>query len=71
MYDLNQLPTYSDEELSELSPSKLIELMVRDADRVPRNVIDECAKRGDTMVDTLSDQLTYEDDCSSRRANGG
>lgn len=62
MSELIQLPAYSDDELAKLSLLELIDLMVRDEDRVPRNVIDECARRGDTMVEYLSSQVTYEGD---------
>jgi hypothetical protein len=31
--------------------------MIRDEDRVPRNVIDECARRGDDMIDALRREL--------------
>jgi hypothetical protein len=48
-----ELPTYSDEELLALSDAELIQLMIRDEDRVPRNVIAECVKRGDVLVPIL------------------
>ncbi|RFC37876.1 MAG: hypothetical protein DID92_2727743176 [Candidatus Nitrotoga sp. SPKER] len=54
MNDLSQLPVYSDEELASLSQAVLMALMTCDEDRVPRNVIDECARRGDTMLKFLS-----------------
>lgn len=44
----------SGDELSNLDLPGMINLMIRDEDRVPRNVIDECARRGDTMVEQLS-----------------
>ena len=47
------LPGYPDETLAGLSPEQLIELLVRDEDRVPRNVIDHCAAHGDAMVERL------------------
>ena len=54
MNDLSQLPTYPDEELASLSQAALMALMICDEDRVPRNVIDECARRGDTMLEFLN-----------------
>ena len=57
MNDLPQLPAYPNDELANLDLPGLINLMIVDEDRVPRNVIDECARRGDTMVDHLSRQV--------------
>lgn len=53
MITLNALPTYEPAELSALTEQQLLDLMVKDEDRVPRNVIDECARRGDAMVTAL------------------
>ena len=47
------LPTYPDEELAELSPAKLGVILIENEDRVPRNVIDQCASRGDEMTEYL------------------
>ncbi len=54
MNDLTQLPAYPNDELENIALPGMIDLMIRDEDRVPRNVIDECARRGDTMVEQLS-----------------
>jgi hypothetical protein len=54
MTDLTRLPAYPGDELANFSLSDLTGLMIGDEDRVPRNVIDECARRGDTMVEHLS-----------------
>lgn len=54
MTDLPQLPVHTEEYLASLDPTGLIDLMIRDEDRVPRNVIDECARRGEAMVEPLS-----------------
>jgi len=54
MNDSIQLPYSANEELAILDLPGLIDLMIANEDRVPRNVIDECARRGDTMVDHLS-----------------
>ena len=60
MNDLLQLPSYPDEELAELSPAKLTDILIENQDHVPRNVIDECAKRGDAMTEYL--RQLHEDD---------
>jgi len=52
-----QLPAYSSERLASLGLSELIELMIADEDRVPRDVIDECARRGDEMAQHLGGLL--------------
>lgn len=53
MHDLAQLPVYADEYLTSLSPFDLTDLLIENEDRVPRNVIDECARRGDEMTEHL------------------
>lgn len=60
MSDLMTLPAYSAEELAEFSPAELIDIIIEDEDRVPRNVIDECARRGEAMTEYL--QQLHEDD---------
>jgi hypothetical protein len=55
-----ELPAYSGETLAELGVPALIDLMVGDEDRVPRNVIDECARRGEAMIERL--RTVLEDD---------
>jgi len=47
------LPVYADEALAASTTGQLLELLARDEDRVPRNVIDECARRGDAIVQHL------------------
>ncbi|MGQ0544829.1 MAG: hypothetical protein ACT4P3_05770 [Betaproteobacteria bacterium] len=37
------MPSYADGELAALTPEALIELLIRDEDRVPRSAIDACA----------------------------
>ncbi|MHB9118614.1 MAG: SEC-C metal-binding domain-containing protein [Burkholderiales bacterium] len=53
MNDTARLPAYPDDELANLDLPGIIGLMIADEDRVPRQVIDECARRGDTMVEHL------------------
>jgi len=47
------LPTYPDEDLAKLTPAELIDTVIENEDRIPRNVIDECARRGDEMTERL------------------
>jgi len=49
-----ELPVYDDEILATRTPDELIDLMVEHEDRVPRNVIDECVRRGEQFLDTLT-----------------
>ena len=53
MNDPIVLPTYPDEDLAELSTAELTDILIEDEDRVPRKVIDECARRGDEMTEYL------------------
>ncbi len=62
MTDLPQLPTHADEYLASLDPVGLIDLMIHDEDRVPRNVIDECARRSDAMIEHLADLVADDID---------
>lgn len=54
MNNKTQLPAYPNDELENKDPAGLIELMINDEDRVPRNVVDECARRGDAMIEQLA-----------------
>ena len=60
MNDAIELPIYTGEELAGLSPAELIDTVIENEDRVPRNVIDECARRGDEMTAYLS--MLHRDD---------
>lgn len=51
------LPNYPDAELASRSASELVRLLLQDEDRVPRNLIDECARRGDEMAQSLGELL--------------
>jgi uncharacterized protein YchJ len=53
----SQLPTYTDDVLRESAVADLMRLIARDEDRVPRNLIDECARRGDAMLDAIKGLL--------------
>jgi len=50
------LPIYAGEALAEMTDDELIALMIGDEDRVPRNVINEAARR-DSMVGALQRRL--------------
>ncbi len=52
--ETDELSEYNNDYLKTLCEAKLIELMIDDEDRVPRNVIDECASRGEKMVEALA-----------------
>jgi hypothetical protein len=54
-------PTFDDAELRALNPTQLLEVLKRNEDRVPRVVIDECARCGDDMVQALA-RVTRNDD---------
>ena len=47
------LPVWPNEHLAGLSLEQLIDLLIRDEDRAPRNVIDRCAAYGEEMVELL------------------
>jgi len=49
-----EFPAYLQDELASLAPAALADLLVRDEDRAPRMLIDECACRGDAMVEHLA-----------------
>lgn len=55
-----ELPVYDDAWLATQSPTELIECMRRDEDCVPRNVIDECARRGGVMLNEFAQLLRDE-----------
>ncbi len=42
------------EKLANCTPAELIDIMIEHEDRVPRNVIDECVRRGEQMLDSLA-----------------
>ena len=60
MNDAIELPTYTGEELAGLSPAELIDTVIENDDRVPRNVIDACARRGDEITAYLG--ILHQDD---------
>ncbi len=54
LFENGDLPQYEQTMLDAFSPQQLIGLMINDEDRVPRNVIDSCAARGDDMLEVLA-----------------
>src|SRR5688500_16513520 len=50
-------PIYASTELEARSTDELWHLLIRNEDRVPRNLIDECARRGDDIVDHAASLL--------------
>ncbi len=60
MNDLTALPAYTAEVLAGLSPAELTDIIIEDEDRAPRNVIDECVRRGEAMTEHL--RQLHEDD---------
>jgi hypothetical protein len=51
------LPSHTPETLQAASVEELMRLLQRDEDRAPRNLIDECAARGDAMLDAIQGLL--------------
>ena len=47
------LPSYTSAVLTACTPQQLIDSLIRDNDRAPRNLIDECVSRGDAMIELL------------------
>jgi len=64
------LPAYPGDELARLRPPELVRLLIRDEDRVPRNVIDECARRGEDMVEYLRGVLEDKHHWSEEPSSG-
>lgn len=60
--ETDELPEYSDGYLQGLNEAALIELLLEDEDRVPRNLIDECVSRGDKMIELLAPMAKPADD---------
>ncbi|HEV7801066.1 MAG TPA: hypothetical protein VGP15_08310, partial [Burkholderiales bacterium] len=64
------LPPYSDEFLAAQDADELVRLLIRNEDRAPRNLIDECARRGDEMIDRFEALLEKDYYWSQDQANG-
>jgi len=63
------LPAYTEDDLAALTPSALVELLLRDEDRAPRAVIDRCAEFGEEMAEYLrarvDDERAWRSDVSA------
>ena len=57
-----ELPEYNLTTLAALDPETLVALLASDEDRAPREVIDECASRGDAMLGGLSRRRFADDE---------
>ncbi len=64
------LPTYSNDELANRSLPDLMVLMIGDEDRVPRNLIEECARRGDAMTEYLTRLVEDSNDWQAEISSG-
>lgn len=51
---VSPLPAYDAPELASVEADALIGLLMRDEDRTPRTLVEECAGRGETMIERLS-----------------
>lgn len=59
--DARALPHYTDAEFASLNEQALIACLRAHEDRVPRNLIDACAARGDAMVHALENYIDDPD----------
>ncbi len=63
------LPRYETEVLAAMSVQELVARLMQDEIRAPRILIDECARRGDAMIDVLREALdsgrAWEDDADN------
>ncbi|NOX76746.1 MAG: hypothetical protein GXP17_09095, partial [Gammaproteobacteria bacterium] len=66
---MTELPDIENEKLAICTPAELIDIMIAHEDRVPRNVIDECARRGEQMLDSLA-PIAQPDDKRETEAPG-
>jgi len=56
------LPAYEARELAAMQPAELVAALVHHEDRVPRSLVDECALRGDAVLDRLAaDALPWDE----------
>ena len=64
------LPAYTAAELAGLDLQELVDLLIRNEDRVPRALVDECARRGAAMVERLATLIEQGDFWKSNAAAG-
>jgi len=63
-----ELLVITNETLTSCSPKELIDIMIEHEDRVPRNVIDECVRRGEQMLDSLAPFAPPDDERADETA---
>lgn len=64
------LPSYAADRLAGLDNAELIEILIRDEDRVPRKVVDELARRGDAAVAALENRFASPEAWSADVSRG-
>jgi hypothetical protein len=64
------LPIYAAEELAGLDLEGLLDLLIRNEDRVPRALIDECARRGEAMVERFATLVEPDEFWKGDGSNG-
>ncbi len=56
MSEVAELPFHSDQDLSAATPRQLIDWLIQHEDRAPRALIDECARRSESLVQQLMEE---------------
>ena len=64
------LSVYTAEELVALDIERLLDLLIRNEDRVPRALIDECARRGEAMMERFATIVEPEEFWNGNAASG-
>jgi hypothetical protein len=64
------LPVYAAAELERLDLQGLLDLLIRNEDRVPRALVDECARRGEAIVERLATLVERDEFWKSDAAVG-
>ena len=64
------LPVYTAEELAGLDLAGLLDLLIRNEDRVPRALVDECARRGEAMVERFAILVERDEFWNANAASG-
>ncbi len=61
-----QLPVFDNETLTTRAPAELIEMMIEHEDRVPRNMIDECVRRDEQILEALAPKAKANDELENK-----
>ena len=64
------MSVYTAEELAALEIERLLDLLIRNEDRAPRALIDECARRGEAMVERFATLVGPEEFWNANAASG-